>query len=224
MRLFLAILIACLAAYAKPPEGFKKTYRYFKITCSSSNITCVNSFCFLKNSRNDSTYSAGCDIIKNVTKVYVSSLESSIAIPFNYYLYLQFQLTVSYRFLNQYRQFLKYPRIELCSIFESFKRLKGNRNLPIPLVGNFNESYVRKKMLQASEHLEKNYPNKILRCSLESNFMKDYNSSSRIKNDFETILPNGDYRYERRFYNDEDDNIYSSTVYEAFNTREDSFF
>lgn len=79
-------------------------------------------------------------------------------------------------------------------------------------------------MLQASEHLEKNYPNKILRCPLESNFMKDYNSSSRIKNDFETILPNGDYRYERRFYNDEDDNIYSSTVYEAFNTREDSFF
>lgn len=65
----IGVFLAC--AFAKPREGFQKTYRYFKITCTSSNKTCVNPFCFIKNSRNDSKYSAGCDIIKPINELYV---------------------------------------------------------------------------------------------------------------------------------------------------------
>jgi hypothetical protein len=64
MKLVWILFIVFVVSVAKPREGFKKSYRYFKITCSTSNKTCVNPFCRIKNSRNESTYSAGCDLIK----------------------------------------------------------------------------------------------------------------------------------------------------------------
>lgn len=57
----LTVAIIFVAALAKPLKEFEKTYRYYKITCSSSNKTCIKPFCYLKNSRNDSTFSVGCD-------------------------------------------------------------------------------------------------------------------------------------------------------------------
>lgn len=70
--LFLAMFIIMASTESRPHEGFKKSFRYWKITCSSSNKTCSKPFCYIKNTRNDSTYSAGCDFVnKNVTKLYL---------------------------------------------------------------------------------------------------------------------------------------------------------
>ena len=70
------ILSCCIfLVHLKPREGFEKSYRYFKISCSSSNKTCIKSFCYLKNTRNTSTFSAGCGAISRpVFKVYVSKV------------------------------------------------------------------------------------------------------------------------------------------------------
>ena len=69
------ILSCCIyLVQLKPREAFKKTFRYFKISCSSTNKTCNKPFCYLKNTRNDSKFSAGCDVIKKVNKFYVSKV------------------------------------------------------------------------------------------------------------------------------------------------------
>lgn len=71
VALFVSVCILAFSVGYKPPVGFKKTYRYFKINCSTSNKTCIKPFCYIKNSRNDSTYSAGCEITRNVTTAFV---------------------------------------------------------------------------------------------------------------------------------------------------------
>lgn len=53
--------------------------------------------------------------------------------------------------------------------------------------------------------------------------IKQLNFSSNNKFDFETLMLDGDYRYEHKFWSDEGENIFQKTVFEKFKTGEDSF-
>lgn len=52
-------------------------------------------------------------------------------------------------------------------------------------------------------------------CPVKVQSIKFYNFSSSQKQEFEKMMPNGEYKYEHRFWNDEDDNIFNdSTVFD----------
>lgn len=67
-------------------------------------------------------------------------------------------------------------------------------------------------------------PEKIHPCPLHQNDLKEFNFSGSPKFEFETFMPDGDYRYEYKYWNDEDDNIFQKQVYETYKTGEEAFF
>ena len=68
------------------------------------------------------------------------------------------------------------------------------------------------------------HPEKVYLCPLQHDDLKLFRSSSSNKFDFEKIQPDGDYRYEHKYWTDDDENIYTNTVNEMFKTAEDAFF
>jgi hypothetical protein len=100
---------------------------------------------------------------------------------------------------------------------------KGIDKVDLPLYGVFNSSMVKKLLKDAINYHEKYIDGGVQPCPLHKNYFKIFNFSTYAKNDFEKILPNGDYRYEHKYWNDQDENIFTKTVYERFKTMEDSF-
>jgi hypothetical protein len=90
----------------------------------------------------------------------------------------------------------------------------------IPQIGVFNKTFIREQIVKLSEKLAQG----IHLCPLVQDDFKEFNYSSEGKQDFEKTLPDGDYRYEHKYWNDEDENIFTKTVYERFKTGEEAFF
>ena len=106
-----------------------------------------------------------------------------------------------------------------------FKNGKLDTIANMPLVGVFNESFVREGIKSIFENAIAKYPEKVHPCPLRRDDLKFFNfSSNNNKFDFEKIQPDGDYRYEHKFWRDDDENIFTHTVYEKFKTGEDAFF
>ena len=103
-------------------------------------------------------------------------------------------------------------------IFKNHGKIKE-----VPSVGIYNETFVRSRLVEFFTTLKRSYPDKLHPCPVHRDDLKFFNFSSTQKIEFEKILPDGDYRYERKFFNNDDDNIFSFTVYEKFVTREPSF-
>lgn len=72
--LFTLIFLPTVLSRKNQRKEIVKSFRYFKIACSSSNKSCIDPFCYIKNTRNDSTFSAGCKHLNKVYKVNVSSV------------------------------------------------------------------------------------------------------------------------------------------------------
>ena len=72
--------------------------------------------------------------------------------------------------------------------------------------------------------INKREPERIHECPLHRDDLKAYNVLSLQKHDFEKIMPEGDYRYEHKVFADDDDNIFTKTVFERYKTGEKSFF
>jgi hypothetical protein len=120
----------------------------------------------------------------------------------------------------------KFPQVEVCSIADSILSVNNENihNFTVPMFGIYNQSFIRDRIVEAKETFNRRFPGRLHQCPLQRDDFKLYNISSYIKNDFEKILPDGDYRYEHKFWNDDDENIFTVTVYEAFKTGEPAFF
>jgi hypothetical protein len=101
---------------------------------------------------------------------------------------------------------------------------KGIDAVKFPDVGIFNTSMLENIVYRFILYLSETAPKRIAPCPLVKDWLNDYNISAYIKQDFERILPDGEYKYEHRFWNDRDENIFTKTVYERFKTMEDAFF
>jgi hypothetical protein len=117
------------------------------------------------------------------------------------------------------------PKADLCSFLNLSTAIQkeGIDSVKLPGYGVFNNTMVKNILEGFYQYHEKYVPGGISTCPVNRDYFKIYNYSSSIKNEFEKILPNGDYRYEHRIWNGQDDNIFTKTVYERFKTMEDSF-
>lgn len=195
-----------------------KSFRYFKIACASSNISCIDPFCYIKNTRTDSTFSAGCKHLNKIYKVNVSSLlwyESDSTLQI-----FQYLISVSYRYLTNYRHIFSFPKVELCY----FANLTQKTEAGLPLPSIFNNTFSWDWALPLIQQMKEMYPEKVHPCPFEGLEFQFYNFSSSNKMDIEKSLPSGDYRYQHTFFNDEDSLMFQTTVYEKFITGENSFF
>ena len=229
VAIFIILILSCCVflVHLKPREGFKKTFRYFKITCSSSNKTCNKPFCYLKNTRNTSTFSTGCDVIRPVFKIYVGQHYVNNEIKIKLPSFKQRQTVVSFRFLHLYRQVFAWPAYEFCiyaNMSALYKSGKFDTIQTFPLVGVFNESFIKERVKYVFDRVNAEHPEKFHPCPLQRDDLKLLNFSSNNKHDFERTQPDGDYRYEHKYWNDEDENIFTHTVYEQFKTGEYAFF
>ena len=77
----------------------------------------------------------------------------------------------------------------------------------MPLFGVFYESFVREVIKSIFENAIAKYPEKVHPCPLQRDDLQFFNYSSNDKIDFEKIQPDGDYRYEHKFWSDGDENI-----------------
>lgn len=103
-------------------------------------------------------------------------------------------------------------------------KIKDNSNFKAPAIGIYNDSFIRGNIYKFQADFESINPDKLHRCPLKRNLLKEFNISSSNKLEFETVLPNGDYKYQHKIWNDGEDNIFTKTVYETYKTDEDSFF
>jgi hypothetical protein len=94
----------------------------------------------------------------------------------------------------------------------------------IPQVGIFNQSFVLQEAIKSLKRAKNKYLSKFHPCPIRADDFKVINYTSTDKNDFERTLPDGDYRYEHKYWNDDDDNVFTSTIYEQFKTGEDPLF
>jgi hypothetical protein len=101
--------------------------------------------------------------------------------------------------------------------------MQGVKTVNLPQIGIFNQSMVANLWARLVDYIQKYDSEKLKPCPLTNHDINMYNFSASIKQDFEQILPSGDYRYDHRLWNDEDENIFSKSVYERFKTMEDSF-
>jgi hypothetical protein len=119
---------------------------------------------------------------------------------------------------------VQYPRVEICGFLNATSSFKqGTETMKLPQLGIFNQSMIANIWRRAIAYLQEYDHEKLKPCPLMNHDINMNNYSASIKQDFEKILPDGDYRYEHRMWNDEDENIFSKSVYERFKTMEDSF-
>lgn len=112
----------------------------------------------------------------------------------------------------------------MCRFMDIMLSVSKNNSVEIPAYSIYNQTYVRDRILELKEDIEKHSPQKLHSCPFFGDDLKEYNFSSSRKGDFEKYFPDGDYRYVHRFWNKEDANIFTSTIYEKFKTGEDEFF
>ena len=124
----------------------------------------------------------------------------------------------------QYRQIFTIPRFDLCALLNLTEIVKNNGKVKrVPSVGVYNESFIRERVVDILAGIKKYYPDKFHACPMHRDDLKIYDFPSSYKHAFEEILPDGDYRYERKLFNDDDDNVLTYTIYQKFSTREPSF-
>jgi len=81
-----------------------------------------------------------------------------------------------------------------------------------------NATNMIENLIQMKKRFDDHMPEKLHPCPLLRDDLKDINVSSSIKQDFEKMLPHGEYRYDHKFWNEEDDLIFFKSIYERFNT------
>lgn len=94
----------------------------------------------------------------------------------------------------------------------------------LPKIGVYNESFVANELINLKGRFDEEGSDAFHPCPPNRNDFKQFNFSSNTKMDFEKIMPDGDYRYEHKAWNDDDENVFTKIVYERFKTGEDSFF
>lgn len=94
----------------------------------------------------------------------------------------------------------------------------------LPGIAIFNKSLVHDIILEVIKILKKLAPEKLHPCPLTGDFFHFLNYQSDWKQEHEKIMPDGDYRFDHKFWNDEDEKVFEFNVYETFKTREKSFF
>jgi hypothetical protein len=94
----------------------------------------------------------------------------------------------------------------------------------IPQVGIFNKSFVLQEAIKSFKRAQEINPAIFHPCPMRVDDIKVINYTSTDKNDFEHTLPDGDYRYEHKYWNDDDDNVFTKTIYEKYKTGEDPLF
>ena len=126
-------------------------------------------------------------------------------------------------FQAQYRQVFKWPKLEMCAFFNISEFFHPDKidSIKLPGVGIFNNSIVKSQVLKAMERTDRY---KFHPCPVSEDFFYYVNVSSQIKMDFETILPDGDYKFDHRYWTDDDETVFRNIVYEKFKTMEDAFF
>lgn len=95
--------------------------------------------------------------------------------------------------------------------------------IKIPAVGVLSESSIRELIEMYMNNKNEESFHNLHPCPLQVDDMRVYNYSSNRKLDFEKLQPDGDYRYVHKFWNDDDENIFTATIYERFKTGEVSF-
>ena len=126
-------------------------------------------------------------------------------------------------FQAQYRQVFKWPLLELCAFLNISDFLHPDKidSVKLPGIGVFNNSMVKGQVLKAMETFDKD---QLHPCPLSKDFFYRTNQSSLQKMEFETILPDGDYKFDHSYWTDDDAQVYRFVVYEKFKTMEDAFF
>jgi hypothetical protein len=124
---------------------------------------------------------------------------------------------------TQFRQVLKFPLFEICSMLKQISGLeKGlNSSVEFPVINGFS---VQDMLFYLKSYYEENFPKKLKPCPITNDFVTDLNVSAYIKHDFEKSLPSGNYKYVHRIFNDEDANIFTKIVFESFKTNTKKFF
>jgi hypothetical protein len=139
---------------------------------------------------------------------------------------LQYQATINYRVSQgPYRQIIKLPQIEICAFFNLSKAIRevGIDSVKLPEIGTFQGKTVKDFAISIIRIIETNYSKKFQPCPLKPDFFKNYNISAYVKYDFEKNLPSGDYKYVHRYWDDDDNNIFTYIVHEKFTTNAKAF-
>lgn len=110
--------------------------RMLKVECSSSNLTCANSYCRLRSiSRENQTLSLGCSIQRNVTNPFVRRFYSNLNRILNFTLQFKFHWFYKYQSIgSQWRQVIKLDSLSVCKLFQ-------NKSLKIPFFDGMLENY-----------------------------------------------------------------------------------
>ena len=124
----------------------------------------------------------------------------------------------------QYKEVMKWPQFEICSFLNMTANLpQGNiidiiKRTKFSSVLIYNETVVQNTMIMLAEKYKDSLNERLHPCPLDTDSFKEYNISSSLKQPFEYYFPSGEYRYTHRFWNDEDDEIYTRIIYERFLT------
>lgn len=124
---------------------------------------------------------------------------------------------------SQYQQIMISPKFEICFYLNLSKILYNASQddidrLKIPgIPGSFNTTVIKKQWVMLYNRFKDN-AEKTQPCPLHQDFLKFRNFSSLDKHEFEYFLPSGDYKYQHRFLNDQDENVFEFKVYETFKT------
>jgi hypothetical protein len=94
----------------------------------------------------------------------------------------------------------------------------------IPQVGIFNQSFILEESIRIFKNTQEKHFSKFHPCPMRVDDISVINHTSTEKIDFERTLPDGDYRYEHKYWNDDDDNVFTKTIYEKYKTGEDPLF
>lgn len=137
----------------------------------------------------------------------------------------QAQAVVSFRFLTNFRQVFAYPKIEMCQFLNLTGINPDDVTMDkVPMVSIFNQTSSLQWGLRMRNFWINAFPDKFHSCPLYGDDFKFMNFSSNNKHDLEKMMPDGDYRYEHKIWNDDDDLIFQAGIYERFKTGEAAFF
>jgi hypothetical protein len=118
-----------------------------------------------------------------------------------------------------------FPTFDMCALMNLTENYgKTNATAVIPQVGIFNQSFIKQQIDVLHENTREYFPEKFHPCPLKVDDLTVFNYSSILKNDFERTLPDGDYRYEHKYWTDDDENVFTKVVYEKYKTGEDPLF
>lgn len=122
--------------------------------------------------------------------------------------------------MEEYREVIRTPQMELCTILNLTKLLTFDdfELINIPIIGNYNMS--NQMFFENTKNHIKNINFTLMHpCPLFGDDFVILNYSSSTKHVVEKTFPRGDYRYEHIMWNDDDNLVFKKTIFEKFDAR-----